>query len=238
MPAPQRIRCQVEAIATHGEHVYTVDLRPERRVPAFRAGQFLHLALDEYDPSSFWPESRVFSIASAPAQHERLQIAYSVQGQFTARMEKELALGKNVWVKLPYGEFVIDGSSDAALFAGGTGISAFTAFISNLTPAQPQSVHLFYGARRIDLLIYKQLAESIAQAVPRFRPYYFIEQGQAETPRTMVGRLSVATTWPLLEKPAETVFYISGPPAMLKALIEELRQHGVAAEAIRQDAWE
>jgi NAD(P)H-flavin reductase len=103
MPAPQRIRCQVEAIATHGEHIYTVDLRPERRVPAFRAGQFLHLALDEHDPSGFWPESRVFSIASAPAQRERLQIAYSVQGRFTARMEIELAVGKSVWVKLPYG---------------------------------------------------------------------------------------------------------------------------------------
>ena len=66
MATPQKIRCQVQQITAHGDHVYTVDLTPERPVPRFRPGQFLHLTLDDYDPSGFWPESRVFSIASSP----------------------------------------------------------------------------------------------------------------------------------------------------------------------------
>ena len=66
--------------STHGERVYTLALRPERPVPRFRAGQFLHLALDPYDPTGFWPESRVFSIASPPAQRDSVRITYAVHG--------------------------------------------------------------------------------------------------------------------------------------------------------------
>src|ERR1035438_8343115 len=97
-------------------------------------GQFLHLTVDDYDPSGFWPESRVFSIASSPRERKRLRICYSVKGRYTTKMEQVLKVGGEVWVKLPYGDFVIDGSNDAVLLAGGTGISAFTAFLQSLTP--------------------------------------------------------------------------------------------------------
>src|SRR5215203_4942761 len=112
----QKLRCVVERIVDHGEQVYTLALRPERPVPRFRAGQFLHLALDAYDPTGFWPESRVFSIASAPAGRDLVRITYAVHGRFTARMEAELREGRQVWIKLPYGDFVIDSQSDVVLF--------------------------------------------------------------------------------------------------------------------------
>jgi len=90
MPTPQKLRCQVQKISNHGDHVYTVNLAPERPIPRFRPGQFLHLALDDYDHSGFWPESRVFSIASSITQRNVLRISYSVRGRYTARMENEL----------------------------------------------------------------------------------------------------------------------------------------------------
>ena len=241
MPAPQRIRCQVEAITAHGDHVYTVDLRPERRVPVFRPGQFLHLTLDPYDPSAFWPESRVFSIASAPAQRDRLSIVYAVQGRYTARMEKELGVGQAVWVKLPYGDFVIDGKTDVALLAGGTGISAFTAFLEALSPDFPHAVYLFYGARQPSLLIYAPLAERLAQAVPGFHRFYFVEHlpdGDSLPPHTAQGRLSVEAAWSHIANPDAATYYLSGPPLMLRSLTGDLRTRGLPPEAIRTDAWE
>ena len=90
MAVVQKLICTVEKILNHGEQIYTLDLEPERALPRFQPGQFLHLALDDYDPSGFWPESRVISIASSPSQRRNLRISYSVRGRFTARMEKEL----------------------------------------------------------------------------------------------------------------------------------------------------
>src|SRR3954451_21559102 len=106
MAVAQKLGCVIEGIVDHGAHVYTLALRPERPAPRFRPGQFLHLALDPYDPTGFWPESRVFSIASAPHERDRLRITYAVHGRFTGRMESEAIEGRRVWVKLPYGDFV------------------------------------------------------------------------------------------------------------------------------------
>jgi ferredoxin-NADP reductase len=226
----RKIPCVVRAVTDHGEHVYTVELEPSMPVPQFKPGQFLHLALDRYEPGGFWPESRVFSIASSPDDRDRLSITYAVKGAFTTRMERELAPGCSAWVKLPYGEFVVDPGRDAVLFAGGTGITAFTAFLQSLTPEHARRVLLFYGARTPDLFVYGSLAQACARRVRSITCRLVCEETD--------GRLDVDAAWPAIEQLAEPVLYVSGPPLMLVALTAQLRGRGVLPAAIRTDAWE
>ena len=220
----------VRGVTDHGERVYTVDLEPSMTVPRFTPGQFLHLALDPYEPDGFWPDSRVFSIASSPQERNRLTITYAVKGVFTTRMERELAVGGNAWVKLPYGEFVVDPARDAVLLAGGTGITAFTAFLGSLTPAHATRVLLFYGARTPDLFVYGPLAEARAREVPTLTCHLVCEATH--------GRLGVNAAWPLIESLDDPIFYLSGPPQMLAALTAQLRGRDVDEAGIRTDAWE
>ena len=241
MATPRKLRCRVNRTTDHGDHVYTIELEPETKPPAFRPGQFLHFALDDYDPSRFWPESRVFSIANSPSTLP-LRITYSVRGRYTARMEKELAPGRQVWVKLPYGEFVVNSTQPSALLAGGTGITAFTAFIAGMKPGHEQPVFLGYGARRPELLIYRDLVERQAAAVPSFRYALFSEShgSPLSTPHSplLSGCVSVASVWPLLTAPAGTAFFVSGPPAMLQTVTSDLQDRGIQPAAIHTDAWE
>jgi len=244
----QKLGCVVERVVAHGERVYTLALRPEKLVPRFRAGQFLHLALDPYDPSGFWPESRVFSIASPPAQRDAVRITYAVHGRFTARMESDLVEGRQVWIKMPYGDFVIDSGTDVVLFAGGTGITAFTAFLEGLTPDAHQSVTLAYGARTNSLLIYRDVVERCAQRLPSLDVSYFVENfvendGESDPVvegrvRSTPGRVSVEAVWPRLGRPFDASFYISGPPPMLRTIGQDLRARNISPEAIHIDAWE
>src|SRR4029453_446989 len=90
MAVVRKIRCTVLRVIDHGERVYTVELEPSQVVPQFKPGQFLHLAIDPYDGAGFWPDSRVFSIASSPRERDRLQITYAVKGAFTTRMERAI----------------------------------------------------------------------------------------------------------------------------------------------------
>jgi len=245
---PRKIRCRVDAIIDHGDHVYTVDLIPSKPVPEFRPGQFLHLTVDDYDPSGFWPESRVFSIASSPRERERIRICYSVVGRYTRKMERMLRPGVQVWTKLPHGSFVIDDARDATLIAGGTGISAFTAFIDALTPEGPHAVRLVYGARTPELLLFLDGILRQTARVPRFTVMFFSETGDARwtgssvaspaAPTYCTGRIALSVACPELAAPPGRVFYLSGPPAMLRALGAELQAHGVAPDDIRNDAWE
>jgi ferredoxin-NADP reductase len=226
----RKIECTVLDVVDHGERVYTVELKPSVSVPRFLPGQFLHLALDPYVPGSFWPESRVFSIASSPDEHDRLLITFAVKGGFTTRMERELSPGRDVWIKLPYGEFVVDEARDAVLFAGGTGVTAFTAFLQSLSPEHAAKVQLFYGARTADLFVYGQLVEACARTVPSLRCSLVREETQ--------GRLDVGVAWPAIEALHHPLFYLSGPPAMLAALGLQLQARGVSLESIRIDAWD
>jgi ferredoxin-NADP reductase len=244
MPVARKLHCQVEHVEDHGARVYTVTLRPSQPAPRFRAGQFLHLALDPYDATRFWPESRVFSIASDPAHRERLTISYSVRGKFTSRMEAELVAGREVWLKMPYGKFVVDPHSDAVLFAGGTGITAFTAFIGSLASPTSQSIVLAYGVRTSRLFIYRDLIDRCAMAVGSMDVSYFVEQADGDGDDAAarhdahVGRVSVDAVWPLVRQADRTDYYISGPPAMLRTIGNDLRARGVAANRIHIDAWE
>jgi ferredoxin-NADP reductase len=239
MAVTQKLSCVVEAVVPHGERVYTLALRPERPAPRFRAGQFLHLALDPYDPSGFWPESRVFSIASPPAQRDVVRITYAVHGRFTERMERELTEGRRAWIKMPYGDFLVDGRADVVLFAGGTGVTAFTAFLEDLLPSTSQMVTLAYGARTGALLIYRDVVERCASRIPSVDVAWFVEQpGAGDPPHARQGRVSVDAVWPRLKAPLTSHYYISGPPPMLRGIGEALRARGIAQEAIHIDAWE
>ena len=230
MPVVRKIPCTVRHVIDHGEHVYTVELAPSTVVPSFKPGQFLHLALDPYDGTGFWPESRVFSIASSPRVKDSLEITYAVKGPFTRRMEREVVSGNTVWVKLPYGEFVIDPAKDTVLFAGGTGVTAFTAFLQSLTPEHPSRVLLLYGARTPDLFVYGSLAKVRADAVRSLTCFLVSEETQ--------GRLEVNAAWTAIASLTNPLFYLSGPPAMITALTNQLVARDVCPEAIRIDAWE
>ena len=233
---PQKIRCKVAQLLDHGEGVYTIILKPESTAPKFVPGQFLHLALDPYSPGDFWPESRVFSIASPPADRDSLRITYAVKGQFTHRMEAELRCGSEVWVKLPYGEFTLNSGSDICLLAGGTGITAFTSFLSTITGEYPHLIYLFYGARKADLLIYRPLIETAVKQCPNLYGYYLVEEGKVDG--MLSGRINLIDVWKYVANPQNVTFYLSGPPAMLNTLSVGLAERWIPARQILMDAWD
>lgn len=234
---PQKLQCEVVEIVNHGEQVYSVFLKPNMQAPRFLPGQFLHLALDPYNPGDFWPESRVFSIASTPTERNLLRITYAVKGKFTSRMESELQVGCEVWIKLPYGEFIISPETDVCLLAGGTGITAFTAFIGGLPATYEHQVHLFYGARQPNLLIYRPLVEIALRHCSDLHAVFIAERSFNETD-CLPGRINLDLVWGTIPNPLATTYYLAGPPDMLQVLREGLSQRNVSSDFIKIDAWE
>ncbi|MGB9700290.1 MAG: ferredoxin--NADP reductase [Thermodesulfobacteriota bacterium] len=161
-------------------------------------------------------------------------------------MEKELAIGKIVWVKLPYSDFVVNGLSDVVLLAGGTGITAFIAFLNSLTREFPHRVYLIYGGRKRELLIYLDHIYMIRNEVPKLTVYTFVEASAESMGKNSIspyfhefpGLISLEIVWDEIKILKKATFYLSGPPGMLKALSKQLLQKGIQPEYIRIDGWD
>ena len=228
MPMPIRINATVTELLDHGDHVYTVQLFVPPRATRFKAGQFLHLTLDEFDPSEgYWPESRVFSIASKPNE-EYLEIVFSVKGTYTKRMSEELVVGRQVWIKLPYGDFIVEkhivSGQHAIFIAGGTGISPFVPYFYQLLASGVANlITIYYGIRNNEHYLYEDLLKSVSAIAD-----VHVTEGLFDI-RAICNEISALT---------DTVCFISGPPQMIQAFKNELREQGFPSESIIIDAWE
>jgi NAD(P)H-flavin reductase len=240
MANPSRVLSRVKSIRAFGEGVYETVFEVPARHTRYLPGQFLHLTLEEFDPTSgFWPESRVFSIASAPRQ-DHVTIVYSVKGAYTKRMERELAVGKEVWLKFPYGSFIIDEVTDGgpiALIAGGTGVSPYLPFLQGERTGS-SSVHLFYGVRKPEHILFRDVLASLA-GQEWFRPHVSIEEGEDPLLSFHRGRLSIDHVFETLGASAnQGRYYLSGPPAMIQKFKSDLINRGIEAARIYIDEWE
>jgi len=164
-------------VVRHTDAVKTLLVRPAKKCPMFKPGQFLHLAMDAYDPSSNWPESRVFSIASSPTRRETLRIIFSVKGRFTRKMFDELNEGDEIFVKLPYGSFTFpDEDQPLVLVAGGTGITPFLSYLEYAVDSGlGRRIALYYGMRSPDDFVCGPVLSECRQRLKGFSFHCYLE---------------------------------------------------------------
>ena len=235
MASPVKIKATVEQVVRHTDTLASYQLVPHGRVPKFHAGQFLHLALDDYHPDRPWPESRVFSIASAPSSRAtNLAVTIAAKGRFTQRIVHTLKPGSECWLKLPYGEFVFPPDLHLTLIAGGVGITPYLSLLRQmLEDKSPQRVHLYYGVRNAQHYLFGELIRRCADELANFNATVFCEDGSLPGASGILDIAAIHTA-----APADTTFYLSGPPAMIAAFRERLCDLGVEADRVRIDDWE
>lgn len=225
----KKYQTEISQIIDHGDEVYTLEIKSLGRKFKFTPGQFLHLALDEYDPSEGWPESRCFSMQSSPG-YEKLKITYSVKGDYTKRMASELRRGSTVQIKLPYGDlFDQQHNKERTIFiAGGTGITPYLSLFNDDTFSEYSNPILYLGLKSDKHNFYKEELEKANQINPSLKINYVIQNVQ--------GVLNIEEIFSNCFE--NNAFFISGPPIMIKNFKEYLLNNGVDETRILTDDWE
>ena len=237
MASPKKLQATVATVISHSDTVIEYTFIPQGRIPSFKPGQFLHLAIDPYDPSQGWPDSRVFSIANAP-EAETIRIVISVKGKFTARMAGELSIGSNVWLKYPYGNFTFENpGKNFVLIAGGTGITPYISFLEHcieITDCPP--ISLYYGVREEKYIIFGKVLEKCLETLPQFKYSIFCE-GKVQNLPVVINRGLIDVDQILQENTPDSVYYISGPPVMIDNIKRSLLDNKILSESIFIDEW-
>ena len=235
-----KIPATVEKVNKHTYEVCSYIFRPKKRCPRFKPGQFLHLAIDPYDPSFQWPESRVFSIANSPTRRDKIKITFAVKGNFTNRMYNEIKEGGTIWLKLPYGYFTFDEENkDIVLIAGGTGITPFLSFLEYAVDKKIDSIiKLYYGVQSKELFLFEELISECENNLPNFNKSIYLEKKININDKFRKGRLNIEQIINETENKDNSLFYLSGPVDMIKNFKSYLKNNNINETQILIDKWE
>jgi len=219
----------VKSIQNSIEGVYTLELESMGKPFKYDAGQFLHFAIDEYDPSTQWPDSRCFSMQTSPDE-KHIRITYAAKGQFTKRMELELESGSEVTLKLPYGDLFTQEHNkvNTVFIAGGTGITPYLSLFTDTSFATYTKPILFAGFRDEGMNLYRSELE-IAQKINSGLEIHLVYQDKD-------GILDINKIE--AENGTNPSYFISGPPAMIKIFNQSLIGKGIPENMVLTDDWE
>lgn len=228
MAIVKKYPAKVVAIHNTIDGVYTLQLESLGKPFKYEPGQFMHLALDEYDPSGQWPESRCFSMQSSPDE-ELIRITYAVKGQFTNRMKQELKPGSVVTLKLPYGDLFLQPHTkeNTVFIAGGTGITPFLSLFNHVSFTEYKKPVLYAGYRTKSYNLYQKELEIATSINPTFNIHEIYQDydGLMEINRILENNFDA------------TNYFISGPPDMIKIFKCKLMDKGVLNKDIFTDEW-
>lgn len=224
----KKYKSVVKSISNPFTGIYTLEFESLDRPFKYHPGQFLHIAIDtEYDGSSQWPESRCFSMQSNPTE-ETIRITYAVKGEFTKQMEQTLKVGSEVWLKLPYGDLFQQNhnKTNTVFIAGGTGITPYLSLFTHESFNEYINPRIYLGFRSNAYNIYQSELDRSCNSSKFVKLYN--EQSD--------GIINIHSIFD--ENGPESNYFISGPPAMIKAFKQSLIGKGIPAGNVLTDDWE
>ena len=172
---------------------------------------------------------RHFTISSSPTENFIMFSTRIRDSPYKKRLST-LEEGSRVKVRGPEGQFVLheDYSKPAVFLSGGIGVTPFRSMIKYATDKQlPLRIVMFDSNRNRDNILFKQEFDDYANINKNLKIIYTISDGgQQQSSSTAndwkgeYGRIDKAMILKYLDTNMlnNSIFYICGPPAMLKAM--------------------
>lgn len=146
---------------------------PKEEVIDFKAGQFVTMDLPIHEKRlKRW---RSYSIANHPDKTNQLEfcIVRLEGGAGTEYLFDEVTVGSSIRFKGPSGGFVLPETLDAdlVLICTGTGVAPFRSMLWDLHLNQKphHNIHLIFGTRYADGILYRDEFEELMEKMPGFR---------------------------------------------------------------------
>jgi len=208
---------------------------------AFQTGQYIDMTL--LDPSEADSEGNVrsFSIASAPHE-ETLMVATRMRDTAFKRVLRTMPLGTAVKIEGPCGDLILqnDSTRAAVFLAGGIGITPFRSIVHwAATEKSPNRIVLFYSNSRPEDAPFLAELQSLEKDNPKYKLIASMtEMEKSHRPwNGETGLIDQEMLGRHLEGVASPIYYIAGPPAMVKGLHEILSKTGINDDDIHAEEF-
>ncbi len=196
--------------------------------PEYKAGQFAFFPLDGINNDSRGPV-RHFSLASSPTE-DAIIISTRIRDSPYKQRLSTIPEGEEVKVLKAQGNFVLhdDYSKPAIFLSGGIGVTPFRSMIKYATDKQlPLKITMFDSNRDRDNILFKKEFDEWANINKNLKIIYTISEDEQQQSSSTAndwkgeyGRIDKAMILKYLDTNMlnNSIFYICGPPSMLKAM--------------------
>jgi ferredoxin-NADP reductase len=207
----------------------------------FNSGQYLDLTL--LDPSEGDVEGNVgsFSIASAPHEGD-LMVATRMRDTAFKRVLTTMPLNSAVKIKGPSGSLTLhnDVKRTSVFLAGGIGITPFRSIVVRAAKENlPHRIFLFYSNRRPEDAPFLDELQALERDNPNYKLIASMtEMSKSERPwQGEVGLIDKQMLARHLKDAISPIYYVAGPPEMVKGLKTMISEAGVDDDDIRAEEF-
>jgi ferredoxin-NADP reductase len=222
---------RVLEVFSHGDLAFTVRFE---RPPAFSflPGQYMFITTG----TGIATLTKHLTISSSPSD-PYLEVTKGSTGHPYAESLRGLKAGDVVVVRGPYGEFTFRGEyGKVAFIAGGIGITPFWSMIRSAADMRLDTdIRLLYSVKTEPEILFRENLTEISRANHVSVVVSVTEPGPGWTGRT--GRINRAMIEQEIPDWRERVFFVSGPPVMVNAMLEGLREMGLPEDHIRHEVF-
>lgn len=216
---------RVSEVREEDDHTWTLVLEPDghQGLKSFKAGQFAWLTLKS---SPYATKDHPFSLSSAPCQLPKVEMTIRELGDFTSSIGSVRA-GEKAYLDGPFGIFSYEVLPEAAGFVfvvGGVGITPVMSMLRSMAHrGEQRPLWVFYANPSHDRVLFKDALDRLSEQL-NLTLIHIIQ----EPPEGWRGESGLLTK-EMLEKYITDAdkrrlhFFLCGPPAMLTAAEQHLR---------------
>jgi ferredoxin-NADP reductase len=207
----------------------------------FEPGQFVDITLLNPAETDSEGDTRHFSIASAPFE-DTLMVATRMRDTAFKRVLSKVPLGTEVKIEGPFGGLRLHSNAarPAVVVAGGIGITPFRSILMQAAQDQrSQRIIFFYANRRPEDAAFLDDMRRLERENPSFTFVPAMTQMEASNVewRGERGRIDQPMLARYLKGVTSAIYYVTGPPDMVKGLRTMLKAAGVDADDIRTEEF-
>lgn len=207
----------------------------------FKAGQHIEVTLIKPPESDAEGNTRTLSIASSP-QEKNLMVATRMRDTAFKRVIKTLPEETELKIEGPFGSFFLhnDSSYEAIFLIGGIGITPIRSII--LSAGYEKLAHhlfLFYSNRRPEDAAFLNELQQAEKENPNFKLITTITEMEKSKEKWSgeTGYINKEMLTKYLNDLSHPIYYISGPPQMVKAMRKILNEAKVNDDDIRTEEF-
>lgn len=204
---------------------------------AFTPGQFIEITLLNPPESDAEGNSRAFSIASSP-QEDSILVATRLRNSAFKKVLSQALPRTQMKIEGPFGDLRLhnDSTRAAVILCGGIGITPFRSILLNAAYKKlPHRIFLFYSNRRPEDAPFLEEMQALEKENLNFKLIACMTEAEKSS-RSWTGERGRITHRMLakhLTGLSSAIYYITGPPAFVKAMHEMLLNTGVDDDNIR-----